>query len=111
MNGNAGMAMAFLLFNLICAPCFAAIGAMHRELGSWRKTGIAILYQTVLAYMVATIFYQFYNPLFGGGSWSWMVVIAVVFLLIIGHFLFNKDPMRLFAPIASRMRGRGGASS
>ncbi len=91
LRGNAGIAVAFLLFNLICAPCFAAIGAMRRELGTWRKTGIAVLYQTVLAYMVATIFYQFYC-LFTGRGLTWMIILAVVFVLVIAHFLFNRHP-------------------
>lgn len=51
-------AYAFMVFNLFSAPCFAAIGAMHKELGSRRKTWIAILFQTGLAYVLATLIFQ-----------------------------------------------------
>ncbi|MDY0210172.1 MAG: ferrous iron transport protein B [Acholeplasma sp.] len=51
-------AYAFMVFNLFSAPCFAAIGAMHKELGSRRKTWFAILFQTGLAYLLATLIFQ-----------------------------------------------------
>ncbi len=50
-------AYAFMVFNLFSAPCFGAIGAMHRELGTMKKTLIALLYQTGLAWLLATLFY------------------------------------------------------
>lgn len=46
---------AFMVFNLFSAPCFGAIGAMHRELGSAKKTWFAVLFQTGLAYILATL--------------------------------------------------------
>lgn len=58
---TAGQAYAFLIFNLLCAPCFAAIGAMHRELGTWRATGFAVLYQCVLAYIASMTFYAIWS--------------------------------------------------
>ena len=51
-------AYSFLIFNLLCAPCFAAIGAIRREMGSAKWTAIAIGYQTGFAYAVSFIFYQ-----------------------------------------------------
>ena len=51
--------MAFLVFNLLCAPCFAAIGAIKREMGSWRWTLYAVGYQTGFAYVVALMVNQF----------------------------------------------------
>ena len=53
---------SFLVFNLLCAPCFAAMGAIKREMNNARWTWFAIGYQTVLAYVVALCIYQF-------GSW------------------------------------------
>ena len=50
------------MFNLLCAPCFAAMGAIKREMNNARWTWFAIGYQTVLAYVVALCIYQF-------GSW------------------------------------------
>jgi len=52
-------AYSFLLFNLLCAPCFAAIGAIRREMASAKWTWFAIIYQTGFAYTVSFIFYQF----------------------------------------------------
>ena len=58
-------AYAFMVFNLFSAPCFASIGAMHKELGSKHKTWIAIIFQTGLAYVLATMIYQI-STLIGG---------------------------------------------
>lgn len=55
---NSVSAYAFMAFTLLAAPCFAAIGAIKREMGSWKWTFIAIGYQTGLAYVVALIIYQ-----------------------------------------------------
>lgn len=85
---------SFLAFNMICAPCFAAIGAMHRELGTWKATGIAVLYQTALAYAVALIIYQFGSPLLGYGYSIPGIIFAVAALLVIVYLLVAKDPFR-----------------
>ena len=58
---------SFLLFNLLCAPCFAAIGAIKREMNNTRWTLIAVGYQTVFAYAVSLCVYQFGTLLTGGG--------------------------------------------
>ena len=52
-------AISFLIFNLLCAPCFAAMGAIKREMNNWKWTAFAIGYQTVFAYVIAFIVYQF----------------------------------------------------
>lgn len=49
---------SFLIFNMICAPCFAAIGAIRREMNSGKWTAFAVGYQTVFAYALALIYYQ-----------------------------------------------------
>ena len=49
---------AFLAFNLLCAPCFAAIGAIRREMNSAKWTCFAIAYQCIFAYAVALVIYQ-----------------------------------------------------
>ena len=85
---------SFLAFNMICAPCFAAIGAMHRELGTWKATGIAVLYQTALAYAVALIIYQIGSPLLGYGYSIPGIIFAVAALLVIVYLLVAKDPFR-----------------
>ena len=58
---------SFLVFNLLCAPCFAAIGAIKREMNNTRWTLIAVGYQTVFAYAVSLCVYQFGTLLTGGG--------------------------------------------
>ena len=50
---------SFLAFNLLCAPCFAAMGAIKREMNNWKWTAFAISYQCVFAYAVSLVIYQF----------------------------------------------------
>ncbi|MBP5435446.1 ferrous iron transport protein B [bacterium] len=71
-------AYSFLIFNLLCAPCFAAIGAIRREMNSVKWTLFAVAYQTVLAYAFALIIYQF-GLLFSGE----VNVAGLIFALIV----------------------------
>ncbi len=104
LTKSAGL--SFLAFNLICAPCFAAIGAMYRELGSWKDTGLAVLYQCVLAYAVSLILYGFTSYI---GGWNTLTqdgmiieqsvpignsIAAMVVLAIVIYLLWAKDPFR-----------------
>ena len=57
IKGDAG-AYAYMAFNLLCMPCFAAVGAMKRELKTWKKTGAAVGVQMLTAYVVALIIYN-----------------------------------------------------
>ena len=57
-NNNAVAGYSFLAFNLLCAPCFAAIGAIRREMNNGKWTWFAIAYQCGLAYVIALIIYQ-----------------------------------------------------
>ena len=77
-------AYSFLVFNLLCAPCFAAIGAIKREMNSAKWTWFAIGYQTVFAYTAALAIYQIGN-LFTGGEFGVWTVAA---LLIIAAFIY-----------------------
>ena len=74
-------AYSFLVFNLLCAPCFAAMGAIKREMNNTKWFFTAIGYQTLLAYVVSLCIYQIGN-LFIGGGFGIGTVVAV--LLIIG---------------------------
>lgn len=80
-------AYSFLVFNLLCAPCFAAIGAIKREMNSAKWTWFAIGYQTVFAYAVSMCVFQI-GSIFTGGAFTLGTVIAfltaalLVFLLI-----------------------------
>lgn len=84
-------AYAFLVFNLLCAPCFAAIGAIRREMNSAKWTWTAIGYQTGLAYAVSLIIYQFGIVFFEGAGISWLTVVAAIVLVVILYFIFRKE--------------------
>lgn len=77
-------AFSFLVFNLLCAPCFAAMGAIKREMNNAKWFWIAIGYQCIFAYIVGLCIYQF-GMLFTAGSFGVGTVVA--FLLLAG-FLF-----------------------
>jgi ferrous iron transport protein B len=67
-------AASFILFNLLCVPCFAAVGAIKREMNSARWTGFALVYQTTLAYTVSLMTYQLGLLLAGGAFTAWTVL-------------------------------------
>ncbi len=79
-------AMSFLIFNLLCAPCFAAVGAIRREMNSWRWTLFAVAYQTGLAYAVSFCIYQF--GMFFSGNFGWHILGAVIASLVIGAAVY-----------------------
>ena len=83
-------AYAFLAFNLLCAPCFAAIGAIKREMGSWKWTGIAIGYQCLLAYLAAFIIYHLGNTIVLGTGITVGTVIAVIVIAAVLYLMFRK---------------------
>lgn len=84
---------SFLLFNLLCAPCFAAIGAIRREMNDWRWTTLAISYQCILAYVVSLVVYQFGHFLFEGGTFGVGQIVACI--LVIGMMvLLTKKPKK-----------------
>lgn len=76
-------AFAFMAFNLLCAPCFAAIGAIRREMGTWKWTWIALGFQTLTAYIVALIINQVGSFILGTGSLVGAVASIVVALVVI----------------------------
>lgn len=75
---------SFLLFNLLCAPCFAAIASIRREMANIKWTVFAIAYQCTLAYAVALVYYQFASWLSGNpfGIWTAVAVLLTAFILI-----------------------------
>ena len=79
-------AYSFLVFNLLCAPCFAAIGAIKREMNSRKWTWFAIGYQCVFAYVIALMINQFGN-LFIGNANILGVIVAVILLAGIIYML------------------------
>ena len=76
-------AYAYLVFNLLCAPCFAAIGAIRREMNNAKWTWFAIGYQCVLAYCVALVINQVGNLIVYGIFSPWLIVAAALIVLFI----------------------------
>jgi len=93
-------AFSFMLFNLLCAPCFAAIGAIRREIGSVRWTAFAVGYQCLLAYAAAMVFYQLGSVLNGGG-FGVMTVISLIVLFVFLCLLFRPEHKQKQANIHS----------
>ena len=81
--------MSFLVFNLLCAPCFAAIGAIKREMNSAKWTWFAIGYQCLFAYAIALMINQF-GGLFTGNVNVVGLIFAVAVLAFIVYMLFFK---------------------
>ncbi len=79
---------SFLVFNLLCAPCFAAMGAIRREMNSGKWTAFAITYQCVLAYAVSLMIYQFGS--FFAGSMNLVGFTAAVAVLVVLVFMLFK---------------------
>ena len=82
-------AYSFLVFNLLCAPCFAAIGAIRREMNSAGWTWFAIGYQCVFAYAISLLIYQF-GSAFTGSPNAVGLIAAVLVLAAIIYMLFIK---------------------
>ncbi|MEE0930719.1 MAG: nucleoside recognition domain-containing protein, partial [Acutalibacteraceae bacterium] len=80
-------AYSFLVFNLLCAPCFAAIGAIKREMNSAKWTWSAIGYQCVFAYAVSFVIYQI-GSLFTTPITVMNIIGAVIAVVIVGFIVF-----------------------
>ncbi len=80
---SAIFAYSFMIFNLLCAPCFAAMGAIRREMNNAKWTWAAIGYMCVFAYAVSLIVYQFGAWFIGAGSVIGTVCAAIVLAFIV----------------------------
>ena len=87
--GSSLAAYSFLIFNLLCAPCFAAMGAIRREMNSARWTLFAIGYQCVFAYAVSLIVFQL-GSFFAGGGFGAGTAAAVLVLAGLIYLLVRK---------------------
>lgn len=79
---------SFLAFNLLCAPCFAAMGAIKREMNNIRWFWFAIGYQCVFAYVVALMIYQF-GSLIITGTFGIGTIVAAALLIALLYLLFR----------------------
>lgn len=80
---------SFLAFNLLCAPCIAAIGAMRREMNSLAWTWAAILYQCGIAYATALVIYQIGGLMAGEASFGLFSVLAFVLVVAFTYLFFR----------------------
>lgn len=101
-------AYSFLVFNLLCAPCFAAMGAIKREMNNAKWTWFAIGYQCVFAYAIALIVYQL-GTLFGGhgnvvGSIAAFIIIAFILYMLFKPY---KESGALKTKVEIKAKARG----
>lgn len=82
---------AFLAFNLLCAPCFAAIGTMYKEFGDAGWTWRAVGYQTLVAYMVAVIIYQSSQIMAANFSPVGLVIAAVALVTMVYGLFIKRE--------------------
>jgi ferrous iron transport protein B len=101
-NFNAISAYAFLAFNLYCPPCFAAIGAIRREMNNPRWTAFAVSYQLVYAYMLGLIIYQLGTFFTGGGFGAGTIAGFAALALLI--FFFVRKPGKTTRPLTEGIR-------
>ena len=89
---NSGLTgMSFLIFNLLCAPCFAAMGAIKREMNNWKWSVGAIAYMCGFAYAVSLMVYQFGAWFVGGGNVIGTIA-ALAVLAVMLYMLLRKNP-------------------
>ena len=84
-------AYSFMIFNLLCAPCFAAMGAIKREMNNGKWTIFAIGYMCVFAYVSALIIYQIGGLVSGEVTFNVFTVVAFVLLIAVLYLLFRKN--------------------
>ena len=103
---TAVAAYSFLVFNLLCAPCFAAMGAIKREMNNAKWLWFAIGYQTGLAYIVSLCIYQI-GTLISTGTFGAGTVVA--FILVIGFIYLLVRPYKESKTLNVNMKGMVGA--
>ncbi len=89
-SSSAVAGLSFMAFNLLCAPCFAAMGAIRREMNNWKWTVGTIVYMCAFAYAVALMIYQFGSWFIGKGDIVGTVVAGVILALFV-YLLARKN--------------------
>lgn len=88
--GSATAGYAFLLFNMLCMPCFAAVGAIKTEMGDAKWTWLTVGYQMGFAYAITFIFYQFAS-LIAYKTFTPATIIAIIVLIALLYLLLRPD--------------------
>ena len=91
LGGSTAAVVAFCAFNLLCAPCFAAMGTIRKQMNSAKWFWIAIGYECCFAWVVALMINQFYG-LFALGQFGFWTVVAFIFLALMLFQLFRPMP-------------------
>ena len=87
-GGSAAAAFSFMIFNLLCAPCIAAVSAIRTEMNSLRWTAFALFYQTAFAYISALLVYQL--AVVGENGWTAGTFTAAALVLFALFLIFRK---------------------
>ena len=90
-NFTAISAYSFMIFNLLCAPCFAAMGAIKREMNNGKWTAIAIGYMCLLAYCASLVVYQIGGLIAGEVSFNFFTVVAIAIIALTIYLLFRPN--------------------
>lgn len=80
-----------MIFNLLCAPCFAAIGAIKRELNNGKWTAFALTYMCVFAYVISMIVYQLGGLFTGEATFGVFTIVALVALAALVFLLIRPN--------------------
>lgn len=83
-------AYSFMIFNLLCAPCFAAMGAIKREMGNAKWTAASIAYMCAFAYVISMIVYQIGGLFTGEASFGIFTILAIIVLAALLFLIFRK---------------------
>ena len=100
-SGIAGY--SFMVFNLLCAPCFAAMGAIKREMNSPKWTLAAIGYMCGFAYCMSLVIYQLGGLILGQVAFGFWTVVALAVLAGMLYLLFRRNP---YGEYGERLRGK-----
>ncbi|MFT8425808.1 MAG: ferrous iron transport protein B [Liquorilactobacillus sp.] len=96
---------SFLTFNLLCAPCFAAIGTMYKEYGDVKWTLKAVGYQTAVAYLAALLIFQSYQLVNNNISWQAVTAVLAVIAIFVYCLVIKKDKEEQIFEIQDEMKG------
>ena len=90
-NFTALSAYSFMIFNLLCAPCFAAMGAIKREMNNGKWTAIAIGYMCLFAYCASLVVYQIGGLITGEVSFNIFTIVAIAIIAFTIYLLFRPN--------------------
>lgn len=102
-GGSQLCAFCFLVFNLLCAPCFGAMGAIKREMNSPKWTAFAIGYMSVFAYLVTLCIYQI-GILFRWGHFGFFTVVALLVVAVVIYLLVKPEKFSLVDKIKVKIK-------